>query len=60
MEKICMASFNDKVRQILEDLGEDDDFVQVVKDKIDYAEVVEEALQDDGVKRSLKKRSLLR
>jgi hypothetical protein len=48
-------NFGDKVSEILEGLGEDEDFVQAVKDHIDYAALVKEVLQEEGVKRSMKK-----
>jgi len=50
-----MASFNEKVREILDGLENDDDFVREVRNKIDFTEAIDEAMQDDGVKRAVKK-----
>lgn len=50
-----MSSFEDKVRAVLADLGEDEDFVEAVKDQLDFSELAAEALQDEEVKEAAKK-----
>ncbi len=55
---MAATSFNDKVKEILEGLGDDDDFVEAVKAEINYGEIVAEAMQDDRLKRVLKEAAI--
>lgn len=53
-ERCKMSKFEDKVKEVLDGLEGDDDFVEAVRDAIDYPEVVSEAFQDDATKKSIK------
>lgn len=50
-----MGKLEDNVRNIIKDLGEDEDFMEAVKENLDYADLIKEAVEDKEVKTSVAK-----